>query len=144
MRRQNLLYYKNATLLKNALSFFVQSVLQTSDTVKHFNVFCWCENDELYASIVSSIACAVKICILNCSTICVRTPCMQMISSLPCLRRAVMKIYFSYCTPFSIFLWHLLSRLLCVQIAYFPQTVKRIWCNCCSTNKYVIGLIKQF
>ena len=33
MRRQNLLYYKNATLLKNALSFFVQSVLQTSDTV---------------------------------------------------------------------------------------------------------------
>jgi hypothetical protein len=34
MRQQNLLYYKNATLLKNALSFFVQSVLQTSDTVK--------------------------------------------------------------------------------------------------------------
>jgi hypothetical protein len=29
MRRQNLLYYENATLLKNALSFFVQS----SDTV---------------------------------------------------------------------------------------------------------------
>ena len=29
MRGQNLLYYKNATLLKNALSFFVQS----SDTV---------------------------------------------------------------------------------------------------------------
>ena len=34
MRRQNLLYYKNAKLLKNALSFFVQSVLQTSDTVR--------------------------------------------------------------------------------------------------------------
>ena len=30
MRRQNLLYYKNATLLKNAMSFFVQS----SDTVR--------------------------------------------------------------------------------------------------------------
>ena len=31
MRRQNLLYYKNATLLKNTLSFFCQSVLQTSE-----------------------------------------------------------------------------------------------------------------
>ena len=28
-----MLYYKNATLLKNALSFFVQSVLQMPDTV---------------------------------------------------------------------------------------------------------------
>ena len=33
MKRQNQLYYENATLLKNALSFFGQWVLQTSDTV---------------------------------------------------------------------------------------------------------------
>jgi hypothetical protein len=33
MMLQNLLCYKSATLLKNALSFFGQSVLQTSDTV---------------------------------------------------------------------------------------------------------------
>ena len=32
MRRQNLLYYKNATLLKNALSFFGQSVLHLWET----------------------------------------------------------------------------------------------------------------
>ena len=35
MRRQNLLCHKSATLLKNALSFFGQSLLQTSETV-HF------------------------------------------------------------------------------------------------------------
>ena len=33
MRRQNLLYYKNATLLKNALSFLGQSVLKMSEIV---------------------------------------------------------------------------------------------------------------
>ena len=31
--RGNIVYYKNATLLKNALSFFGQSVLQTSEIV---------------------------------------------------------------------------------------------------------------
>ena len=33
-RRHNQLYYKNAMLLKNALSFFGQWVLQTQDTVR--------------------------------------------------------------------------------------------------------------
>ena len=37
MRRQNLLCYKSATLLKNALSFIGQSVLPTSETVYSFD-----------------------------------------------------------------------------------------------------------
>jgi hypothetical protein len=37
MRRQNLLYYKNATLLKNALSFFVQSSVTVALPVSVYN-----------------------------------------------------------------------------------------------------------
>ena len=44
MRRHNQLYYKNATLLKNALSFFGQWVLQTSEIVN----FCERVNELAY------------------------------------------------------------------------------------------------
>ena len=59
--------------------------------LKHFCVLLIQDHARIHASIVSSIDCAVKISLINCSTICVRTPCMQMISSLPCLRGAVKK-----------------------------------------------------
>ena len=39
MRRQNLLYYKNATLLKNILSFFCKTVLQMSEIVQRLYNF---------------------------------------------------------------------------------------------------------
>ena len=52
MRRQNWLHCKNATLLKNALSFFRQSVLQTSEMMltegtTALEIICSCTENSL-------------------------------------------------------------------------------------------------
>ena len=48
MRQQNYLYFKHATLLKFTMSFFGQSVLQTSETVPLYTTF---KTDELFEMI---------------------------------------------------------------------------------------------